>query len=172
MPKLKMSKQNKEIAVCALLFIAAIGFFVGGFFVPLLMVPAAAFFSGAVGLMGVIVHDDEKVTINQPNINNFNHYEAGSVNSGRVTRTKYRISPKLKSSLFSYDSGLVNVDLDFAASKDAKSLSGTQSKIDGDVLKELERLNEIISHLELSQMDKVASECHEKAYRHPHLDRS
>ena len=157
---------NKEKILCACLMVSGIALCVGGIFVPMLLVAGAAVLSGGLALLINIIHDKEKIAVNNPTINNFNHYgePARPVRPKRSTIYKVKMKDENKPEpLFAYN-----------AKKDQPEKPKEEilfQKLDPDLQDKINKLNDIISHLDVGIIDKVSKEYNEKAtgqnHEHP-----
>lgn len=150
-------KKFREKIICGLMITAGVGCLVAGIFIPLLLIPAAALLSGGVALMGNIVHENDRVAINQPTINTFNTYESSDSETTPVEKKRaiFKLSSKENPMFFAFKSTKLFKQRKPEEPEEEKTKS-LYDQLEPDMQRKIEKLNDILLTLDTSLIDKLS----------------
>lgn len=172
--RVKKNKKLLEKIICALMLSVGIGLCIGGLFVPFLMVFGAPLVASGLGLFANIVHDNEKIHVSSPTINNFNAYgdiEHEAVDDDKTPKRKqtiYRFKFREDKSkpLFSFRWNKEKNSKGSSVDEPSNDTDKSYSHLPQEVRERIIKINELISDLDEKLIDKISKETNENSHRH------
>lgn len=167
-----MNKKNREKLVAAVLLVSGLGLCIAGIFVPPLLVLGGGLLAGAMAVIGNILQDKDRITVNNNYITPTPVHEKQKESSPVLPELQNK-SPnqKLKSffgfknkKFMQHHNELERLLNKIPETPEPQEYESNSMQLPSDVLEELNKLNEVFNKIDMELIAKIAQQCNEKAY--------